>query len=256
MGFRPIRFIRFKMATYIAARGLAGWLIFNGLGWGALAVFFSVFCSNVAIYGYNLITDIREDRANNRALPERGGWLVVGTAVALGLAASATLGGAAPWFWSVLLVIGLLYSRLRVKDIFPLKNIYIAFGGAWFFLFGASPHLQFTPEMVAGYLIFAAVAVIVSLVADLRDIAGDAVNGVKSLPVVLGREVSEMIAYGVIAAVSIMVAAMQLAVFYPIAVMAVPASYHLGRRAYVKSQSFMIIAAALVPGILMVLELV
>ena len=249
-----LRFVRFRMTAYIASRALIGYLLFNGLGWDALIVFVSAFCSTVAIYGYNQLTDTLEDRANKRESPPTEGWRIVILFVFAGFATAWLLGGVAPYFWLLPLGVGMLYSKLRIKEIFPLKNIYIALGGGLVFLYGASPQMEFVPAMFVGYALMATVAFIVSLEADLRDITGDKKTGVKSIPVVAGKSTGELIAYLAISILAIVTTAMKLVLFYPLAVLEVPAAYHLGRGAHVKSQTYMIISVMMIPAVLIMLR--
>ncbi len=251
---RILRFIRPRMATYIAFRALAGYLLFNGAHWEGLAVLLSIFFSNAAIYGYNQLTDAKEDIANKREAPPPEAKAVIAFSIALGLASSWLLGGVAPYFWLVLLAIGLLYSLLRVKGIFPLKNFYIALGGALFFLFGASPQATFEPAMYAGALLMAAIAYVSSLQADLRDIVGDRAAGVKTIPAVVSKSAGKAVAYAIISAMAVAVAALKLVLFYPLAVFAVPAAYYLGKEKYTASQTHLMLAVISLTPLVLILN--
>ena len=109
-------------------------------------------------------------------------------------------------------------------------------------------------RIAAGAAVMAAIAFVSSLQADLRDVAGDAATGVKTIPVIAGKAVGELVAYIGIATAAVAVAAMQLAMFYPVAVLAVPAAYHLGRGGYTKSQNFLLLAVILMPALMLTLN--
>ena len=252
-----LSFIRLRMATYIASRGLIGYLLFNGLDLGALAVFVSIFFSTAAIYSYNQLTDKEEDKLNRgeiKPLVENGRGLI-GLFVLAGFGIAGMLGGMAPVFWLILLMTGVLYSVLKIKWIFPIKNLYIGLGGALTFLYGASPQMEFVPAMLIGAALMALIAFIVSYTADLRDIAGDKQVGIRTIPVVVGKAMGELIAYLAIAGLAIFTTAMNLVFFYPLAILAIPATYHLGKKAYVKSQTFVILSVILTPTVLIMLKI-
>ncbi|MGC5015522.1 UbiA family prenyltransferase [Streptosporangium sp. DT93] len=167
--------------------------------------------SILAIYLYNGVTDVTEDRINGSGRPIARGDLRTRTAsaVAVGagcLALLATWGLPAPMFWIVAanLVLGYLYSGPPV----PLKD---SSGGtvAVLCLSGLLSYLAgFTvatggggAALPAALVLFAGVAigwmVFVGMPAkDLSDIAGDAAAGRRTLGVMLGERASRQVMVG------------------------------------------------------------
>ena len=155
-----------------------------------------------SVYGLNKLTDVGEDEINN---PERVGYVKkVGRAfkymIVLSFALSVILSAiTSPWAVLVVLfpiVSGILYSvRVspkypRLKDITGVKNIIIA--TTW------ANGTTFLPYLVAGgvevwkvlliYYFFFMKSMINTIIFDVRDIEGDRINGIRTIPVVLGFE--------------------------------------------------------------------
>ncbi|MEV4167227.1 UbiA family prenyltransferase [Nonomuraea dietziae] len=174
---------------------------------GAVAWVLSIF----AVYLYNGVTDVMEDRINGSGRPIARGDLDarVAAAVAAGagcLALVATSGLPAPMFWIVAanLALGYLYSGPPL----PLKS---SSGGtvAVLCLSGVLSYLAgFTVATAGGgvaaptaLVLFAGVAicwmVFVGVPAkDLSDIAGDAAAGRRTLGVLLGERMSRQVMVG------------------------------------------------------------
>lgn len=183
---------------------------------GSFKVFFSglmydIFSYNMVIitflatfstYGLNKLTDIKEDSINT---PERAKIikkieLVFKISVALALILSLALG----FFESVFtlpillfpLLLGILYSvRLsrnlpRLKDITGVKNITIAL--SWAVGTAFLPIIYLSEEkfvlILLIFSLFFLKSYINSIIFDVRDIEGDRLCGVKTLPVSLGRK--------------------------------------------------------------------
>jgi len=167
--------------------------------WNLLAAtFFIVF----SVYGINKLTDIKEDEINN---PERVGYVkrfakalkyAVVASLLLAVLLSALTGPLAVLVILFPIVAGALYSiRLipgypRLKDITGVKNIIIA--ATW------ANGTAFLPYLVAGgislgkvfliYYFFFMKSMINTVLFDIRDIEGDRLNGIRTIPVRLGLE--------------------------------------------------------------------
>jgi len=102
------------------------------------------------------------------------------------------------------LVIAFLYSVLRLKRIFVLKNILIA--AAW----GASilivPAYYENWTVICGmiFLFFFLMLFINTIIFDIKDIRGDSVCGIQTLPVLLGKPETKYIGYILLAAAFIL----------------------------------------------------
>ncbi|WP_226996604.1 UbiA family prenyltransferase [Thermococcus sp. 5-4] len=169
--------------------------------WNLLAATFLLVFS---VYGINKLTDIKEDEVNN---PERVGYVkrvakALKYAVVLSLVLAVLLSAlTSPLAVLVVLfpiVAGALYSiRLlpgypRLKDITGVKNLIIAV--TW------ANGTAFLPYLVAGgvalqkvaliYYFFFMKSMINTILFDVRDIEGDRINGIQTIPVKLGLEKS------------------------------------------------------------------
>lgn len=172
--------------------------------WNLLvATFLLVF----SVYGLNKLTDLSEDEVNN---PERVNYVrrvakALKYAVIMSFIAALILSAlTSPWAILVVffpIVSGTLYSvRIspnypRLKDITGVKNIIIA--TTW------ANGTTFLPYLVAGgveapkvfliYYFFFMKSMINTILFDVRDIEGDRLNGIKTIPVKLGFKKSKLL---------------------------------------------------------------
>jgi len=167
--------------------------------WNLLAATFSLV---FAVYGANKLTDIKEDEINN---PERVAHVKrVGKVLKYGVVLSFVLSlflGALSGLKAVLVlsfpvVAGILYSvRLfpgwpRLKDITGVKNLVIATtwaNGTAFLPYIAAGDIEPT-EVFLVYYFFFMKSMINTILFDVRDIEGDRINGINTIPVKLGLE--------------------------------------------------------------------
>ncbi|ACJ16037.1 UbiA prenyltransferase [Thermococcus onnurineus NA1] len=170
--------------------------------WNLLAATFLLVFS---VYGINKLTDIKEDEINN---PERVEYVkkvakLIKYAVLLSLVLAVILSAlTSPWAILVVLfpiIAGALYSiRLlpgypRLKDITGVKNATIAI--TW------ANGTTFLPYLVAGsadpqkvaliYYFFFMKSMVNTILFDVRDIEGDRMSGIQTVPVKLGKERSK-----------------------------------------------------------------
>jgi 4-hydroxybenzoate polyprenyltransferase len=168
---------------------------------GGLAWVLSIF----AIYLFNGVTDITEDRINGSGRPIARGDLPPGTATAvaagaavLALVATAGLPGAMSWIIAVNLGLGYLYSGppAALKSTFSGTVAVLVLSGLLSYLAGFTVATADTGGVApTGLIVFAAAAtcwmVMVGVPAkDLSDIPGDAAAGRRTVGVLLGERVS------------------------------------------------------------------
>ncbi len=179
-------------------------LLFNTFSLNMDAV---TFLTTFSTYGLNKLTDLKEDSINTpeRAKAIKKIELIFKISVALSFFLSLVLG----FFESILtlpillfpLFMGILYSiRLsrkipRLKDITGVKNLTIALSwsvGSTFF-----PLIYLTNKKIVLILlvfyIFFIKSYINSIIFDIRDIEGDRMSGVRTIPVSLGREKTKIL---------------------------------------------------------------
>jgi len=160
-----------------------------------LAAFFVTF----AVYGLNKLTDIEEDSIN---LPEIDGFIeknkyyIICTVLISYVAALSLSFLQNPWAILIILFpfcMGVLYSvkisSFRLKDIIGIKNIVVALSWAVMEAFlplavSSKPFLQTMSIFCFVFLIL----FIHSVLFDIRDIEGDRMSGVRTIPVVFGRQ--------------------------------------------------------------------
>jgi 4-hydroxybenzoate polyprenyltransferase len=188
---------------------------------GSFKVFFSgslyhIFSFNMVIitflttfstYGLNKLTDLKEDSINTpeRAKAIKKIELIFKLSVAISFFISLVLG----FFESIFtlpillfpLLLGILYSvrfstkTPRLKDITGVKNLTIALSwavGSTFFplVYLTDKNLIFV--LLVFYFFFLK-SYINSIIFDVRDIDGDRMSGVRTIPVLLGREKTKIL---------------------------------------------------------------
>jgi 4-hydroxybenzoate polyprenyltransferase len=203
-------FIRNKL--HVAACSLAAtWAWGRMLGTPPLMVdLFVVPVVVLSIYQWNRLTDVREDTVNcpdELAAAEQARGLIrvsclLGALFALG---GALLVGRAAGAIVVLigLLLGWLYGfrsgaeTLGLKRLFGIKNVSSAFG--WTLVTVLYPGLHSGASLRAGLWLAAACMFLavwtVEVLWDIRDVRGDTVAGVPSLPVVLGAPAARRLAH-------------------------------------------------------------
>ena len=152
-----------------------------------------------AIYNLNKLTDIKEDSVN---VPDRAGFIeknkrfVIWATIVSYIAAFSLSFLQNPLSIFIILFpfcIGLIYSikisSFRLKDITGIKNIVVAL--AWTvigtFLPLAISFRDFIVILLIFYFFFTKLF-INTVIFDVRDIEGDRISGVRTIPVVLGRK--------------------------------------------------------------------
>jgi len=180
--------------------------VFYGIAprWNLLLMTFLLVFS---VYGINKLTDLNEDEINN---PERVGYIkkvakVLKYAIILSLILAIVLSAlSSPW--AILVVLfpiasGILYSiRIspqypRLKDITGIKNIIIATtwaNGTTFLPYLVAEDVPLSKVALIYYFFFMK-SMINTILFDVRDIEGDRINGIKTIPVKLGFKKSKML---------------------------------------------------------------
>ncbi|MCJ7816734.1 MAG: UbiA family prenyltransferase [Candidatus Aenigmarchaeota archaeon] len=213
-------FIRLETCLYISCIGVSGFLLFNPLSITILPLFLAVLFLTGASYAYNHLTDKEEDRINNKRLnifvTNGLGIPVVYGMLSLGFLFSLFL--PLPSFLLFILGIPLIiaYSRLRVKEIFFVKNLYTGLTIGLTFLIGAAAggfilaaFMSFPVAFFFGFML--------NFLGDIRGYEGDMVAGVKTLPVAIGIDSSKRIAQYLFLGFSSSILILRCYPFYPLA---------------------------------------
>jgi len=179
-------------------------LLFNIYAFNMVII---TFLTTFSTYGLNKLTDFKEDSINapERAKAIKKIELIFKISVAVSFFLSLVLG----FFESIMtlpillfpLLLGILYSvKLsrkipRLKDITGVKNLTIALSwavGSTFF-----PLIYLTNKkivlIILVFYFFFLKSYINSIIFDVRDIEGDRMNGVRTIPVSMGREKTKLL---------------------------------------------------------------
>ncbi len=199
-----------KLATFLFSTSI--FLAING----SLKVFFSCLLFNIfvlnlilatffsitGVYGLNKLTDIKEDAINS---PERARYIkgkekIFSLFLLFSFALSLLLGTLQDWlcvpillfplFTGVIYSVRVLPNLPRLKDITGTKNLAIALTWSVCSTFLPAiciPKNYFTLIVFIFYFFFTK-SCINSLLFDIRDIEGDKISGVITIPVVFGRQ--------------------------------------------------------------------
>jgi 4-hydroxybenzoate polyprenyltransferase len=248
------QFIRFRVSLFIAGIALSGFLLFNTLDYRAIAVFAGAFLASSASYAYNQSTDSPEDLANygkiNAILRSRYGKPLIVCFAFLGFLVSLLL---LPLMCAAIYVVfftlSALYSRLRIKERFPLKNIYTGLVVGAVFIYGATAGGFFIREILPYYFMVSLLCFVLSLQSDLRDFTGDASEGIRTFPVVLGIENSKSLTLVAIFTFAGL-ASFHYAYMYPIVPFMVLAAIFLHKEDYAMSQLWALASFAFLPLVL------
>jgi 4-hydroxybenzoate polyprenyltransferase len=199
---------------------VSGALIFGYSLQSIIAVFIAVFMASAAGYANNHMTDSKEDVVNNRRLnhfvADRVGRLVIAAVSIIGFLAAITLPPPSFIFFIFCYAASMGYSLFGAKRMLLVKNLYtgIIIGGS--FLVGATSGGSLAYDMVAYYLIVFAFGVMLNMLGDIRGIEGDRLNGIRTIPVVLGAKAARKAVYSIIIASTISLLYLGMWRFYPL----------------------------------------
>lgn len=154
---------------------------------------FIVFAATLFVYNLNRFTDRVEDARNN---PDRAAffsayghyWLVIGVVVyvvSIGIAIWLSL----PMVEYLLLplVVGLVYSVFRAKELLLIKNLLV--GMSWGVIplgVGAYYGILWQSEILFFAAYIASMIFIAAVIFDIKDISGDQNAGIRTIPILIG----------------------------------------------------------------------
>jgi len=180
-------FIRFEKTVVTSLIGIFGYVLFNPLGAGILFAALSSFCAIAVSRAYNNLKDKEEDIVNrkkiNRLTEKRTGLLVILFIFIVGLFSSLYLPPISTFFYLLTIIVVIIYSALRLKSYFLVKNIVSGIFLTAVFLMGTG---FLSAEVGVYYLMIFLFIYTGSLISDLMDYGGDRAAGLRTIPVVLG----------------------------------------------------------------------
>ncbi len=206
----PNRVASFLISTslFLAINGTFK-VFFSGLLYHIYAfnMIIVTFLTTFSTYGLNKLTDFKEDSINapERAKTIKKIELIFKISVTAAFFLSVVLGFLESVFTLPILLfpllVGVLYSvRLspkipRLKDITGVKNLTIAMSwafGSTFFPLIYLANKKFVLTILVFYFFFLK-SYINSIIFDIRDMEGDRMNGVRTIPVSMGREKTKLL---------------------------------------------------------------
>jgi 4-hydroxybenzoate polyprenyltransferase len=217
-------FMRLETCLYISCIGISGFLLFNSISLAIIPLSLSILLLAGASYAYNHLTDMDEDRINNKRLNlfvtnGKGRTMVMamitaGTACALFLPLTSFL------IFIACIPLIIAYSKLRVKEIFLAKNIYTGLMIGIMFLIGAAASGVITGQMIFSFLVAAFFGFMLNVLGDIRGYEGDLAAGVKTIPVFIGIGPSIRLAQSMLLGFSVYILLLRFYSFYPLTVFA------------------------------------
>jgi 4-hydroxybenzoate polyprenyltransferase len=234
------RFIRVETCLVVSCIALSGYLIFNTCSPNMIFLFLAVFFATGASYAYNHLTDKEEDIVNNSRLNifVASGWgqFAILVCMAISLFSALHLSTLSLTIYLISIVAGFAYSFFRIKR-FPVKAIYSGFFLSLPFLIGAVVENHFIAEMIPYFLLIFLIGFTGNLLGDIRGYSGDMLAGLKTIPVMLGVDLSKSIVYlnlGLFSFFSIMLGYFM---FMPMIPLLVAASLFLNRDNHAMARS-------------------
>ena len=176
---------------------------------------FIVFAATLFVYSLNRLTDIEEDVRNvpgRATFTNRYGKLFFIAGVILYLAAiggAFVLGISGAPFLVLPVVVAVLYSLFRVKQLLLVKNLIV--GISWGIIpmgVGVYYRIVFTPEILVSFGFFTVMLTVAAAVFDIKDIEGDRAEGIRTVPIVFGPRATRIGALAVTVAVTVAVVAL------------------------------------------------
>lgn len=162
---------------------------------------FIVFAVTMFVYSLDRVTDVEEDTQNvpgRAAVTRRYGraLLAVGVLFYLTAICLAVLWNVPKVQYMVLpLVVGVLYSLLRVKQYFLVKNLLV--GVSWGVIplgVGVYYDMLWAFEIAFLFAFFSAMLTIAAIVFDVKDIPGDRAEGIRTVPTAFGPRQTRVVA--------------------------------------------------------------
>ena len=202
-GLDLLGFMRFRICIFLTALSVAGFFLTSPASMAPLFMLIPASFFLIANgYSLNSYADVKEDVANGRNVSRfagrRSGLLISSGFSVIGLAFCAFLGLLPTLAYLLLFAIGIFYSLLKLKNVFPIKNLYTGFGLPLLVVIGATVNAPFSLALLLYYLLFSVFLTTVSLISDLRDFQGDKETGIRTVPVVLGYETARRLIYALV----------------------------------------------------------
>jgi 4-hydroxybenzoate polyprenyltransferase len=184
------KFIRAETCLAVSAMAAAGYFLFNPPDATSLFLILSVFLATAGGYAYNHMTDVEEDRINDRKLNSfvtgGNGMRIVAAMVTAGVASALFLPPHSLFLFLISIPVIMAYSALRVKRIFLAKNLCTGLTMGFVFLIGVSVSGAINNDIIYVFSAIFLVGFAGNMVGDIRGYEGDLASSVNTLPVMIG----------------------------------------------------------------------
>ena len=228
-----IDFMRPKISLLVMGLAIFGHLLFAPADINILYIALWAFFATTASYAYNMITDRNEDLLNHKKLnyfviKQKVGKRLIIIFSIISIIFSLPLTQESFLFCTFSLITGYAYSKYRIKDIFPFKNIYTAGSLIIAFWVGALNTPSNLNIVIYSIPLFV-LLFIASLISDLRDYTGDKKSKIRTVPVVMGYVFTKKINYYLLLFFSAYVLILGLTKLYTPLIFIIPIYIHLTR---------------------------
>ena len=194
-----LNFMRPKISLLVMGLAIFGHLLFSPADISMLYIALWAFFATSASYSYNMITDRNEDLLNHKKLNyfvinQNTGKILIIIFSIISILFSLPLTQKSFIFCTVSLITGYIYSKYRIKDIFPFKNIYTAGSliiAFWVGALNTPSNLNLVIYSIPLFILL----FVASLISDLRDYTGDKKSKIRTIPVVIGYIITKKINY-------------------------------------------------------------
>jgi len=248
-----IGYTRPKICLYITALSAIGFLLSGPINSAFFLLAVAAYCFAGCVYSFNMLTDKEEDRANHSFNPISETAYGKAVPFAFFIIGSLLSFYASPFSFAIYLLacsLGVVYSALRLKKIFGVKNIYTVIVTSLVFFLGQSLH-PITSQTAANALAVSLPVLIVSMLGDLRDHDGDRKAGVKTIPAALGYNVGKRVAYSLYGILSISIALFRVYYLAPILPFLLFSLNSLRAGDFKASQLFVLLGVMAVPLVML-----
>jgi 4-hydroxybenzoate polyprenyltransferase len=236
-----LSFIRIETCLFISGISVAGYAMFNKIDYSLLFLFLAIFLCSGASYGYNYLTDRKEDRINNKRLnyfvmKSREGKLAVIMLFVSGFLSSLRLPLPSFVVYLMLIVLGAVYSGLRIKGMFIVKNVFTGATISLAFIVGASISGSLDAQAFSYLPFIFLFGLILNILGDIRGHEGDAAAKVKTIPVIFGSNAAKKVVYSMTLLFAVCAIIFSRVLLYPLIPFMLMISFFLHRGDHRKSR--------------------
>ncbi len=214
-----IGFIKPEIGIFLGSVTALGYLLSSPLKKDLIYLLLGVFFASITVYSFNHFKDKKEDLINKKKLnyfvKSGTGYYIVLFSLFLSIVFILSLSSRIFWIYLVCMVGGILYSLIRIKRFFILKNLYTAFFMTLGFVMGTVLGGSTISEVFYYVFTIFLIGLCVSIVGDLRDYLGDKLANVRTVPVVLGYEKARKMVCMLLIFFSVIVVGFNLKAFLP-----------------------------------------